>query len=77
MTDIIFLLFCLFIYFVNLEIPDLQSAGRKDLTKYGIPDRGPNIRFYTNHALSYDQAKKIPLWVAEHITKSDSQGRYT
>lgn len=57
---------------------DLAEAGEESLVrkrgaeilKYGAPDMGPVISFYSNHVLSYDQAKKTPLWVAEHI-KSD------
>ncbi|XP_072032272.1 nuclease EXOG, mitochondrial-like isoform X2 [Amphiura filiformis] len=59
----------------QVQLKDMKPyGGRKDFTKYGVPDRGPNIRFYSNHALSYDQAKRIPVWVAEHITKYDSIG---
>ncbi|KAJ8024793.1 Nuclease EXOG, mitochondrial [Holothuria leucospilota] len=50
-----------------------QLRGR-EILKYGIPDRGFNARLYTNHVLCYDQAKKIPVWVAELITKSDLRG---
>ncbi|XP_022083356.1 nuclease EXOG, mitochondrial-like isoform X3 [Acanthaster planci] len=46
----------------------------KDILRYGAPDRGPDVRYYSNHALSYDRSKKTPLWVAEHITQADLQG---
>lgn len=29
---------------------------------------------YKNHWVCYDQAKKIPLWVAEHLTRDKVQG---
>ncbi|PKU37462.1 hypothetical protein llap_12234 [Limosa lapponica baueri] len=39
------------------------------LEKYGFPEAGTETRLYTNHALSYDQAKRVPRWVIEHISK--------
>ncbi|PIK38484.1 hypothetical protein BSL78_24681 [Apostichopus japonicus] len=45
-----------------------------EILKYGIPDRGLDARLYENHVLCYDQAKKTPIWVAEHITKADLKG---
>lgn len=46
------------------------------ILKYGIPDRGPVAMYYTNHVLSYDQARKTPVWVAEHITKDCIKGEH-
>ncbi|XP_033762850.1 nuclease EXOG, mitochondrial-like [Pecten maximus] len=51
----------------------LESASKSILT-HGIPDRGPNIQVYDNHVLSYDQAKKTPIWVAERITREHVNG---
>lgn len=51
----------------------LAQSGN-EILKYGIPDRGLNARLYENHVLCYDQAKKTPVWVAEHITKDDLIG---
>lgn len=48
-----------------------------EILKYGIPDRGLDARLYENHVLCYDQAKKTPIWVAEHITKADLKGNYS
>ncbi len=42
--------------------------------KYGVPDRGPLIQIYSNHALAYDRQKRTPLWVAERITKQHLTG---
>ncbi|XP_070566671.1 nuclease EXOG, mitochondrial-like [Ptychodera flava] len=54
---------------------DPQKVARgEQILKYGAPDRGPELRYYANHVLSYDQAKKTPLWVAEHITKDHLNG---
>ncbi|XP_077979131.1 nuclease EXOG, mitochondrial-like [Glandiceps talaboti] len=54
---------------------DLQKLKRGDqILKYGVPDRGPELHYYANHVLCYDQTKKTPLWVAEHITKDHIKG---
>ncbi|XP_070586591.1 nuclease EXOG, mitochondrial-like isoform X2 [Erythrolamprus reginae] len=44
------------------------------LERYGFPVAGTQIRYYTNHALSYDQVKRVPRWVIEHISKSKTSG---
>uniref|UniRef100_A0A8V1A228 Exo/endonuclease G n=1 Tax=Gallus gallus TaxID=9031 RepID=A0A8V1A228_CHICK len=44
------------------------------LEKYGFPEAGTETRCYTNHALSYDQAKRVPRWVIEHISKQKMLG---
>ncbi|XP_003227857.1 nuclease EXOG, mitochondrial [Anolis carolinensis] len=44
------------------------------LEKYGFPNAGTQVRYYTNHALSYDQAKRVPRWVIEHISKQKTLG---
>lgn len=46
------------------------------LEKYGFPEAGTETRCYTNHALSYDQAKRVPRWVIEHISKQKTLGMY-
>ncbi|XP_063964675.1 nuclease EXOG, mitochondrial-like [Lytechinus pictus] len=54
----------------------VRDKGLKgsNIFKYGTPDRGAQTRVYINHALSYDQDRRTPHWVAEHITKDDLQG---
>ena len=52
-----------------------ESKQHREILKYGIPDQGPLIRVYENHILSYDQAKKTPIWVAEYITKKNTNGK--
>ncbi|XP_075684802.1 nuclease EXOG, mitochondrial [Rhinoderma darwinii] len=42
--------------------------------EYGFPQSGAEVRQYVGHALSYDQAKKIPRWVIEHLTKEKLVG---
>ncbi|KAI1242565.1 Nuclease EXOG, partial [Lamprotornis superbus] len=44
------------------------------LERYGFPEAGTETRCYTNHALSYDQAKRVPRWVIEHISKQKMLG---
>ncbi|XP_071102162.1 nuclease EXOG, mitochondrial-like [Haliotis cracherodii] len=46
----------------------------REILKYGIPDRGPAIRSYSDHVLAYDQARKIPIWVAEHLHRGKLTG---
>ncbi|CAG2223449.1 EXOG [Mytilus edulis] len=58
----------------NQESLSSKTRASETILKYGIPDRGPDIRVYDNHILSYDQAKKTPVWVAEYITKRNIDG---
>lgn len=60
----------------NTDTKSFQSKEKKVLSiiKYGIPDRGPEFHQYENLILAYDQAKKIPVWVAEYITKDHTKG---
>lgn len=46
------------------------------LEQFGFPLTGTETRCYTNHALSYDQSKRVPRWVLEHISKSKIMGRW-
>lgn len=50
---------------VQEEIPEMSQA----ILKFGAPQRSPEILHYKNHVLAYDHARKVPLWVAEHLTK--------
>lgn len=54
----------------------LGSAEKALLEQYGVPLTGTETRHYTNHALSYDQSKRVPRWVLEHISKSKIMGRW-
>ncbi|XP_053116011.1 nuclease EXOG, mitochondrial isoform X4 [Hemicordylus capensis] len=55
---------------ISSEEPVTESV----LKKYGFPVAGAETRCYTNHALSYDQAKRVPRWVIEHISKYKTTG---
>ncbi|XP_070247693.1 nuclease EXOG, mitochondrial isoform X1 [Myotis yumanensis] len=50
------------------------SAEKALLGQFGFPLTGMETRCYTNHALSYDQSKRVPRWVLEHISKSKIMG---
>lgn len=60
--------FCLFF--------SLEPVEESLLEKYGFPEAGTETRCYTNHALSYDQAKRVPRWVIEHISKQKMLGMW-
>ncbi|KAF7476449.1 Hypothetical predicted protein [Marmota monax] len=53
--------------------PD-ESAEKAVLEQFGFPLTGTETRCYTNHALSYDQTKRVPRWVLEHISRSKIMG---
>lgn len=46
----------------------------QEILKYGAPNRGPDLRYYSNHVLSYDRQKRTPIWVAECITADNVKG---
>ncbi|XP_032831386.2 nuclease EXOG, mitochondrial-like isoform X2 [Petromyzon marinus] len=50
------------------------DGGGSPLERWGLPDRGANPRVYAHHALSYDQARRGPAWVAEHLTLASFSG---
>lgn len=60
---------------LKLSISLLEPITETVLEKYGFPAAGTQIRHYTNHALSYDQAKRVPRWVIEHISKHKTLGK--
>ncbi|XP_030623497.1 nuclease EXOG, mitochondrial [Chanos chanos] len=57
------------------EFHEKESPQQKIIEKFGLPLTGAETRFYTNHVLSYDQAKKTPRWVAEHISNVKLLGK--
>ncbi|KAJ8279555.1 hypothetical protein COCON_G00066210 [Conger conger] len=52
------------------EEPSVAPEGR-----YGFPLTGADIRVYANHSLSYDQARRTPRWVAEHLSNEKLLGK--
>ncbi|XP_008051400.1 nuclease EXOG, mitochondrial [Carlito syrichta] len=58
-----------------LAVREPHRSAEKDLLgQFGFPLSGTETRCYTNHALSYDQTKRVPRWVLEHISKSKIMG---
>ncbi|XP_073430166.1 uncharacterized protein [Dendrobates tinctorius] len=52
----------------------LEPIQKSPLEEFGFPQSGEEVRQYIGHALSYDQAKKTPRWVIEHLTKEKIVG---
>jgi len=51
------------------------SPSQIDLfAKYGLPRNSQQFVFHKNHILCYDRQRRIPLWVAEHLTKDSLKG---
>ena len=45
-----------------------EEVMTHEVFKYGQPHGSQEILRYKNHVLAYDTARKVPLWVAEHLT---------
>lgn len=57
------------------ENPPLSPPSKVDMfSKYGLPRNSQQFVFHKNHILCYDRQRRIPLWVAEHITKENLKG---
>ncbi|KAG7264958.1 hypothetical protein CRUP_034276 [Coryphaenoides rupestris] len=54
---------------------DTLPAVQEDIGRFGFPDAGAEVRYYANHTLSYNQAKRTPRWVAEHLTREKLLGK--
>ncbi|XP_071392903.1 nuclease EXOG, mitochondrial-like isoform X2 [Centroberyx affinis] len=68
----------------RLDPEEQSTPGREDgadnevqqlIGRFGLPETGAEVRYYANHALSYDQARKTPRWVAEHLTNHKLRGK--
>lgn len=46
----------------------LDNVRTHEVFRFGQP-RGTELLYYKNHVLAYDSARKVPLWVAQHLTK--------
>ena len=59
----------------NERLISSQSTGEANevenhkVLKFGQPNTIPEVLRYKNHVLAYDRARKVPLWVAEHLTR--------
>ncbi|XP_052768716.1 nuclease EXOG, mitochondrial-like [Mya arenaria] len=58
---------------IAFEDGDKVTRGQSIL-KYGSPEMGNGVRYYSNFALVYDQQKRTPAWVAEQITANLLKG---
>lgn len=59
---------------VGKSVDELDSIVEDNIFKYGLPKRSPEYLRFKNHVLCYDQAKKTPRWVLEHLTKEKIKG---
>ncbi|KAF7708884.1 nuclease EXOG, mitochondrial-like isoform X1 [Silurus meridionalis] len=52
-----------------------ESAAQRLIKLYGLPVDGSETRYYANHILSYDQSRRTPRWVAEHLSSEKLLGK--
>ncbi|XP_066538962.1 nuclease EXOG, mitochondrial-like [Hoplias malabaricus] len=57
------------------EEAEPESTLQHLIKLHGLPLAGAEARSYTNHILSYDQSRRIPKWVAEHLSKEKLTGK--
>ncbi|XP_068683772.1 nuclease EXOG, mitochondrial-like [Montipora foliosa] len=55
-------------------VGEVNAIEDDKIFKYGLPKRSPEYLRFKNHVLCYDQAKKTPRWVLEHLTKEKVKG---
>lgn len=58
----------------NVDELDTVAIADDNIFKYGLPKRSPEYLRFKNHVLCYDQAKKTPRWVLEHLSKEKIKG---
>ena len=53
------------------ELPRNPLTGRAgEILKFGAPKEGVSGPLvYKNHVLAYDSERRVPKWVAEHLSK--------
>ncbi|XP_050954587.1 nuclease EXOG, mitochondrial isoform X3 [Labeo rohita] len=56
------------LYLYEEQKTDRGSSIHRLIERFGLPQTGAETRFYLNHVLSYDQARRTPRWVAEHLS---------
>ncbi|XP_051971009.1 nuclease EXOG, mitochondrial-like [Xyrauchen texanus] len=52
-----------------------ESPAHRLIERFGLPQTGAETRFYINHILSYDQTRRTPRWVAEHLSDQRLLGK--
>ncbi|KAM3929106.1 nuclease EXOG, mitochondrial [Leptodactylus fuscus] len=62
------------LYLYERKRSEPEPVQQSPFEEYGFPQSGTEVRQYISHALSYDQAKKTPRWVIEHLTKEKIVG---
>lgn len=56
------------LYLYEEQETDSDSSAPRLIERFGLPQSGAETRFYVSHALSYDQMRRTPRWVAEHLS---------
>ncbi|XP_068094726.1 nuclease EXOG, mitochondrial [Hyperolius riggenbachi] len=62
------------LHLYHREDQEPEPVKKSLLEEFGFPQSGAEVRQYIGHALSYDQEKKTPLWVIEHLTREKTVG---
>ena len=62
------------VYQVDSSRYEVFDTGDEKMFKYGLPRRSSDYLQYKNHVLCYDQVKKTPRWVLEHLTREKVKG---
>ncbi|KAM9307676.1 nuclease EXOG, mitochondrial [Gastrophryne carolinensis] len=62
------------LHLYDRKTPEPEPVTTSPLEQFGFPRSGTEVRHYTGHALSYDQQKKTPRWVIEHLTREKTVG---
>lgn len=63
------------LYLYEEEKTHTGSSVHRLIERFGLPQTGAETRFYINHILSYDQSRRTPRWVAEHLSGQRLLGR--
>lgn len=56
------------------NLPVSASSKVDMFSRYGLPRNSQQFVFHKNHVLCYDRQRRIPVWVAEHVTKENLKG---
>jgi len=58
----------------QVHLPASAPSKVELFSKYGLPRNSQQVVFHKNHIVCYDRQRRIPLWVAEHLTKDNLKG---
>ncbi len=73
--SIVFVSFLLILYTPTASATGL--LGCEEHIKYGVPSTSPVLLCRLGYVLSHDGDKKVPVWVAYHLTKEHMAGTHT